>query len=362
MASYLVNGTPAAGPGIRSYPYSTNLAVNPLTYGQVGTANYSETHALGEVWAAVLWDLNWQFIYQYGYQADMFAATTGGNNKLLKLVLDACKIQICNPGFLDGRDALLRADTLTNGAANANLLWNVFARRGLGYAARQGDRVSGTPCLTGLQEDFSLPPTVRAVALASRGGTTVSTALEAYPNPAQDRLTVRASLPSAAPVQVVMLDLLGQPVLQATAPAAQLQQAGIELNTSQLAAGLYVVRVTTTEGSFTVKVMVREVGMNRLSASAAAIAPEQSFAHRSGAIATASQGQTGCIKQFFSPPSKFLLLNNAYPPAQCGPAWRCAPPWRASPPPSLPPPRWPTSSTRCCARCSSFKTRYCWPR
>ena len=257
VGSYLVNGTAAAGPGIRTYPYSTNLTINPLTYGQVGTANYGETHALGEVWAAVLWDLNWQFIYQYGYSADMLAATTGGNNKMLKLVLDACKIQVCNPGFLDGRDALLRADTLTNGAANANLIWNVFARRGLGYAAVQGDRVSGTPRLTGLQEDFSLPPTGRAVALSSRAGTTVSSALEAYPNPAQDRLTVRASLPSAAPVRVVMLDLLGQPVLQATAPAAQLQQGGIELNTSQLAAGLYVVRVTTTEGSFTVKVVIK---------------------------------------------------------------------------------------------------------
>ena len=257
IASYLVNGTSAAGPGIRTYPYSTNLAVNPLTYGQVGTANYSETHALGEVWTSVLWDLDWQLIYKNGYSADMFAATTGGNNKMLKLVLDACKIQVCNPGFLDGRDALLRADTLTNRAENANLIWNVFARRGMGYAAVQGDRVSGTPRLTGIKEDFSLPPTAKVVALSSQNGATVGSALEAYPNPAQDRLTVRTQLASAAPVQLVMLDLLGQPVLQATAPAAQMQQGGVELNTSRLAPGLYVVRVTTTEGSFTVKVTIQ---------------------------------------------------------------------------------------------------------
>lgn len=257
IGNYVAAGNPTTGPGIRPKPYSTNLLVNSLTYGQVGTKDYSETHTLGEIWASTLWDLNWQFIYQYGYNADMFAATTGGNNKMLKLVLDACKIQICNPGFLEGRDALLRADTLTNGAANANLIWNVFARRGMGYAAEQGDRVDGAPRLTGIKEDFSLPPTVSAVALASRDGSIVSSALEAYPNPAQERLTIRASLTSNTPIQIMVLDLLGQPVLQTTASAAQLQQAGVELNTSHLAAGLYIVRVTTTEGIFTIKVTVQ---------------------------------------------------------------------------------------------------------
>jgi len=257
IASYLVGGTPTVGPGIRSYPYSTNLTSNPLTYGKVGTGIYTETHALGEVWASVLWDLNWQFIYQYGYNADMFATTTGGNNKMLKLVLDGCKLQVCNPGFLDGRDAILRADTLTNRAANAALIWNVFARRGMGYGAVQGDRVNGTPRLTGIKEAFDLPPNVPAVALAARNGATVSSALEAFPNPAQDLLTVRTQLSSAAPVQVVVLDLLGKTVLQATAPAAQMQQAGIELNTSRLATGLYVVRVTTTAGTYTTKVTIQ---------------------------------------------------------------------------------------------------------
>ncbi|AMR27803.1 hypothetical protein A0257_12355 [Hymenobacter psoromatis] len=257
LGSYVVGGTSVAGPGIRTYPYSTNNSVNPLTYGKVGTANYSETHALGEVWTAVLWDLNWQFIYQYGYSADMFATTTGGNNKMLKLVLDACKLQVCNPGFLDGRDAILRADTLTNRAANAALIWNVFARRGMGYSAVQGDRVNGTPRLTGIKEAFDLPPNVTAVALAAKNGATASSALEAFPNPAQDLLTVRTQLSSAAPMQVAILDLLGRTVLQAAAPAAQMQQAGIELNTSRLATGLYVVRVTTTAGTYTTKVTIQ---------------------------------------------------------------------------------------------------------
>ncbi|GAA4501156.1 T9SS-dependent M36 family metallopeptidase [Hymenobacter ginsengisoli] len=257
VGSYLLGGTAAAGPGFRTYPYSINTSVNPLTYGRVGSnATYSESHALGEVWAETLWDLNWQFIGRYGYNADMFG-TTGGNNQMLKLVLDGCRLQVCNPGFLDGRDALLRADTLTNRAANADLIWNVFARRGMGYGAKQGDRVNGTPRLTNIKEAFDLPPNVRSVTLATQNGATVSSSLEAFPNPAQDRLTVRTQLASTAPMRVVVLDLLGKTVLSATVPTAQMQQTGIELNTGGLATGLYIVRVTTSEGNFTTKVTIQ---------------------------------------------------------------------------------------------------------
>ena len=136
------NGDPyATGPGFRRKPYSTDFAKNNYTYAQLGTATgkFQETHDVGEVWTTVLWDLNWQFIYKYGYNTD-FLSATGGNNKCLKLVLDGCKLQVCNPGFLDARDALLRADSLTNRAANADLIWNVFARRGMGFNAVQGDR------------------------------------------------------------------------------------------------------------------------------------------------------------------------------------------------------------------------------
>lgn len=209
------------------------------------------------MWATVLWDLNWQFIYRYGYNADFFAAT-GGNNKTLKLVLDGCKLQVCNPGFLDGRDALLRADSLTNRAANAGLIWNVFARRGMGYSAVQGNRVNGVPLVTGIVQAFNLPPGTAAVVLANKNGAVVNSALEAYPNPTQNLLTVRTQLASSVPMQVEMLDLLGQTVLRAlSVPAGQMQQNGVELNTSRLASGIYVVHVTTSEGTYSTKVNVQ---------------------------------------------------------------------------------------------------------
>ncbi|RZK88117.1 MAG: T9SS type A sorting domain-containing protein, partial [Hymenobacter sp.] len=263
------NGTPlATGPGFRSRPYTTDMSAagNPYTYAQLGpsttssgasTGKFSETHDVGEVWTTVLWDLNWAMINKYGYNADFFSSTTGGNNKTLKLVLDGCKLQVCQPGFLDGRDGILRADSATNRAANADLIWNVFARRGMGYSAKQGDRTNGTPKVTGIVQAFDLPPQTKVIPLATTAGATTSASLEAYPNPAQDRLTVRTQMPSAVPMHVTVIDLLGKTVLSTTVPTAQMQQSGVELNTSHLATGLYVVRVATSEGNFTTKVTIQ---------------------------------------------------------------------------------------------------------
>jgi extracellular elastinolytic metalloproteinase len=248
------------GPGFRTKPYTTDMSAtgNNYTYAKLGsgTGQFNETHAVGEIWATVLWDLNWAMINKYGYNSDFFSPN-GGNNKALKLVLDGCKLQVCQPGFLDGRDAILRADSATNRAANADLIWNVFARRGMGYGARQGDRVNGYPTVDNIVQGFDLPPKAKAVTLSTNNGATAASALEAFPNPAQDRLTVRTQLGSAAPIQVAVLDLLGKTVLSTTVPVAQMQQAGVELNTSRLSTGIYVVRVTTTEGNFTTKVTVQ---------------------------------------------------------------------------------------------------------
>ncbi len=259
VATYDLGTNLTTGPGFRSKPYTTDMSAtgNNYTYAKLGpgSGQFSETHDVGEIWTTVLWDLNWAMINKYGYNSD-FYSLDGGNNKALKLVLDGCKLQVCQPGFLDGRDAILRADSATNRAANADLIWNVFARRGMGYSARQGDRVNGYPTVNNIVQGFNLPPQAKVVTLATNGGAATN-ALEAFPNPAQDRLTVRTQLNSAAPIQVAVFDLLGKTVLSATVPVAQMQQSGVELNTSRLSTGIYVVRVTTTEGNFTTKVTVQ---------------------------------------------------------------------------------------------------------
>jgi extracellular elastinolytic metalloproteinase len=127
----------------------------------------------------------------------------------------------------------------------------------MGYSAKQGDRVNGYPTVDNIAQGFDLPPQARAVTLSTNNGASAANALEAYPNPAQDRLTVRTQLGSAAPIQVAVLDLLGKTVLSTTVPVAQMQQTGATLNTSRLSTGIYVVRVTTTEGNFTTKVTIQ---------------------------------------------------------------------------------------------------------
>jgi len=122
--------------GIRRFPYSTDMEIAPFTYdGIIGTI---AIHQVGEVWAAALWDLYWAMSDVYGWDADLFSGT-GGNNQAIQLVLDGIKMQPCSPGIIDGRDAILAADRANNGGANECLIWEVFARRGIGFSAQQGD-------------------------------------------------------------------------------------------------------------------------------------------------------------------------------------------------------------------------------
>jgi len=74
---------------------------------------------------------------RFGWDPDLYNGT-GGNNMAIQLVMDGMKLQTCNPGFIDGRDAILAADIANNGGANQCLIWEVFARRGIGFSADQG--------------------------------------------------------------------------------------------------------------------------------------------------------------------------------------------------------------------------------
>lgn len=121
-------------PGVRRYPYSTDLNVDPLTYSAV--AGNPEIHALGEVWTAMLWDFYWAMAEKYGFDADI-SNLNSGNARAVQLVMDGMKIQPCGPGFEDGRDAIRLADIMDYNGADTCLISTVFARRGLGYLASQ---------------------------------------------------------------------------------------------------------------------------------------------------------------------------------------------------------------------------------
>jgi extracellular elastinolytic metalloproteinase len=134
-----VNNEPNTGRGLLFYPYSTDLSINPNEYDYVAIyGTYNDPFNVGSVWGSMLWDLYWAFSDVYGWDPDLYHGT-GGNNMAIQLVMDGLKIGPCNPGFIDGRDAILEADMINNSGANQCLIWSTFARRGLGQDATQGD-------------------------------------------------------------------------------------------------------------------------------------------------------------------------------------------------------------------------------
>jgi extracellular elastinolytic metalloproteinase len=168
IGTFVIGESPS-GDGIRNYPYSTSLAINPQHYSNIASA--TPPHGVGEIWCATIWDLYWNFIDLYGFDPNMYTGT-GGNNKCMKLVIEAMKIQPCSPGFLDGRDAILAADQAYFGGNHKCMIWETFARRGMGYSAVQGssdsngDQVEGydvTPaCNATLQLQKTAQATVEA--------------------------------------------------------------------------------------------------------------------------------------------------------------------------------------------------------
>lgn len=134
IGTYVTNEDPD-GHGIRTFPYSTDMSINPHTFSDIiGT---TAPHPLGEVWTTCTWDLYWALVDLYGWDPDL-SNTESGNFKAIQLVMDGMKLQPCSPGFVDGRDAILLADELNFEGAHQCLIWEVFARRGLGYYADQG--------------------------------------------------------------------------------------------------------------------------------------------------------------------------------------------------------------------------------
>ncbi len=136
------DGQQSDGRGIRRFPYSTDMTICPLTMDDIrGTGDSTDAdpdnngvHALGEVWAATLWDMYWAFTDLYGWTDD-WNDDTKGNVKAMKLVMDGMKAVGCNPGYREMRDAIFAVD---NGEHNC-LLWEIFARRGMGFFADFGD-------------------------------------------------------------------------------------------------------------------------------------------------------------------------------------------------------------------------------
>ncbi|KAJ3276015.1 hypothetical protein HDV01_006185 [Terramyces sp. JEL0728] len=117
--------------GVRQYVYTTDMKVNPLTYNNV--KGESSVHAIGTVWATMLWEMYWNFVDQYGFSPNYYdPKQQKGNIMAFQLFIGGLTLQPCNPTFVSARDAIIAADKARYGGKNKCLIWKAFAKRGLG--------------------------------------------------------------------------------------------------------------------------------------------------------------------------------------------------------------------------------------
>ncbi|TMQ08787.1 MAG: hypothetical protein E6J91_32350 [Deltaproteobacteria bacterium] len=114
--------------GIRQF----SMAASPFTYDDIKNGTLAEVHAVGELWAATLWDV----------RTALGAATTE------QLVVSGMKLTPCNPSMLAARDAILQADVNLTGGANRCAIFGKFAGRHMGTGASSPSDSSTTTIVT----------------------------------------------------------------------------------------------------------------------------------------------------------------------------------------------------------------------
>ncbi|MFC4634450.1 T9SS-dependent M36 family metallopeptidase [Dokdonia ponticola] len=249
-------GQPADGPGIRPRPYSTDFAVNDLTYADVAdAANISEPHGIGTIWSTILWDMTWAFIDEYGFDTDFYNGT-GGNNIALQLVIDGMKLQSCSPGFVDGRDGILAAVAINTMIPENEkdfatcTIWNVFATRGVGFSAEQGssnNRFDQT-------EAFDIPGDVieSCEDLLSVNENDLDTVFSIFPNPSNGDITVQVA-GTFGEGNIRIYDINGRQVYTKSTTL----EGRISVSATGLSKGVYIMSISSDTNSYTSKLIIQ---------------------------------------------------------------------------------------------------------
>jgi extracellular elastinolytic metalloproteinase len=147
--------------GIRDYP----IDKNPLNYGSYGfDSTGDEVHADGEIWNGTMWEVRQALVSKYrkrfkysdaalqlrcaqassdGASSPYPAQACPGNRRWVQLMFDAFLLQQGATSMLDARDAMIAADQMRFDGANAKVLHQAFARRGMGKKASTPSADSG---------------------------------------------------------------------------------------------------------------------------------------------------------------------------------------------------------------------------
>lgn len=118
------------------------------------------SHADGMIWQATAWDLR---------EALRSLDPAGGVETADRLLLESLATSACFPSFVDARDAILDADVAMFGGAHRDVIWNVFAARGLGQGAFSLGPDDPAPTA-----DFTVPFTSTCIAPAAPASLTAT--------------------------------------------------------------------------------------------------------------------------------------------------------------------------------------------
>ncbi|MBN8640584.1 MAG: T9SS-dependent M36 family metallopeptidase [Flavobacteriales bacterium] len=242
IGTFAIN-QPTDDDGIRVYPYSTDMSINPMTFGTTNTA--IRPHGVGSVWATMLWDLSWAYVEKYGFDPDVYNGN-GGNNKVLQLVIDGLKLQPCEPSFVDGRDALIAADQATTGGQDFCMIWEVFARRGLGANASSGNNDDSTD----QTEDFTVPAPGPNCTL--KVDYFQNDVVSVFPNPTSDNVTIKINNYSGS-LEIQLFDLNGRMIVEKTIDSFSTEE---QLSVKGLSSGVYLLKLNGENISSTKKLIV----------------------------------------------------------------------------------------------------------
>lgn len=242
MGTFVFNQS-VGGLGIREFKYSRDMKVNPMTYAYIKNQP-TAVHYIGTVWCTMLWDMYWNLVDKYGFDENIYTGT-GGNNKAIQLVIDGLKLQPCSPGFVDARNAIIKADSINNGGANRELLWKTFARRGLGFSAKQGLSSSATDGTAA----YDLPSDVTGLLESSN----LATYIRISPNPTNGTATI--ILPDQLmQAQLVVTDIMGKTVINEAVFANDQQHISIDMSIHNN--GVYFIKLTSGNTVFQSKLLL----------------------------------------------------------------------------------------------------------
>ncbi|NQZ79610.1 MAG: GlyGly-CTERM sorting domain-containing protein [Colwellia sp.] len=122
--------------GIRPYPYSTNMDINPSSFEDIGLYP-DEVHSPGSIWGNMLWE---SFI---GLVNDERHTFDQAKNLMKDYLVAGYKMMPIAPKFTEARDAILAA-AFANDVEDHKVILAAFAKRGMGLGAVSPSRYDKT--------------------------------------------------------------------------------------------------------------------------------------------------------------------------------------------------------------------------